>query len=77
MKEAQRSAASWKRASYALGAPKRTSWMLNLLGSAGVMADTSQIGVSRPPPRPRLQARDFTNFGYPCWDGIKDTFRIL
>ena len=24
-----------------------------------------------------LQARDFTNFGYPCWDGIKDTFRIL
>ena len=25
----------------------------------------------------RLQARDFTNFGYPCWDGIKDTFRIL
>ena len=46
MKEAQRSAASWKRASYALGAPQRTSWMLNLLGSAGVMADTSQIGVS-------------------------------
>ena len=24
-----------------------------------------------------IQARDFTNFGYPCWDGIKDTFRIL
>ena len=26
----------------------------------------------------RLQARDFVNFGYPCWDGQhEDTFRIL
>ena len=24
-----------------------------------------------------LLFRALTNFGYPCWDGIKDTFRIL